>query len=165
MMLACVFPRKPGAEVSSVARHPPISCRLSKMPTLMPPYFIRYIASNRPLLPPPIITASNVRSAIAPPSSRGTTRSHIGRATPYRPGQPLTQPLTRELAVTARKGTHGHWHRQARLLPLAPTHQQCCESVPPPLSELSCGIPTVAQGVDAQTQVSERRHSTTAKRL
>src|SRR5512136_2314862 len=67
MILAWVFPRKPGAEVSSVARHPPISCLLSKMPTLMPAYFIRYIASIRPLLPPPTITASNERSAMVTP--------------------------------------------------------------------------------------------------
>src|SRR4030042_1416800 len=66
-MLAWSLPRKPGAAISSVHRQPPISCLLSNMPTLMPPYFIRYRASNKPLFPPPTITATNVASAIMTP--------------------------------------------------------------------------------------------------
>src|SRR3972149_3165783 len=72
MMLAWVLPRKPGAESSSVARQPPISCLRSKIPTLMPPYLMRYMARRRALLPPPTITASKVLSAITASSrSRG----------------------------------------------------------------------------------------------
>jgi hypothetical protein len=50
------------AAVSSVQRHPPISCLLSNIPTLMPPYLARYMAKKRALVPPPIVTASNALS-------------------------------------------------------------------------------------------------------
>src|SRR5512137_2237825 len=107
MMLAWVFPRKPGADVSSVARHPPISCLLSKIPTLMPAYFMRYIASSRPLLPPPIITASNVRSAMASPFSGS---SDLRSRAPFA-GTPL------ELAGVLGLGSPLRGEQQADALP------------------------------------------------